>query len=427
VHTIVPPLPLITSLEAYAATSVLAVIFLRLFAPAVLRSPWTRSAAAGFGLLVVIAHAAWAVGMRDYPTSARGATVASLVLPCFLFAVASLPVARLAYALLGRLLRIRAQAPVAFGAMTRVGAPPAESRAARSPLLTRRTVVRAVAAAVPLGAIGTGIAGFTSEAGTPLRLLPLTFDGLHPALDGLRILQLSDLHLGCRKGLVDLDALVECLRTTPPDLIAVTGDIAEDVNLLAPALRIVASLRPRLGTFASLGNHEYLRGIALTRPTLERSPVRLLVNAGHTIDAGGGARLYVAGVDDPVVVRGNIAPFMKRAVDAAFDGAPAGAFHLLLSHRPEGFDRAAQQRVELTLSGHTHGGQIGFNGKSAFEPLYPDGYLWGSYTREASRLYTTSGFGDWFPFRLGCPEEAALVVLRRGATNAAPPLRQARG
>ena len=82
---------------------------------------------------------------------------------------------------------------------------------------------------------------------------------------------------------------------------------------------------------------------------------------------------------------------------------------------PEGFDPAAKAGVDLTLSGHTHGGQIGFNGKSAFEPLWPDGYLWGGYRRGASSLYTTAGFGDWFPFRLGCPSEAPLLVLKRSA------------
>jgi predicted MPP superfamily phosphohydrolase len=91
--------------------------------------------------------------------------------------------------------------------------------------------------------------------------------------------------------------------------------------------------------------------------------------------------------------------------------APTGVFSLLLAHRPEAFDAAGDARVGLTLSGHTHGGQIGYNGKSAFEPLFPDGYLWGAYRRGASRLYTTSGFGNWFPFRLGCPAEAPLVEL----------------
>jgi hypothetical protein len=66
------------------------------------------------------------------------------------------------------------------------------------------------------------------------------------------------------------------------------------------------------------------------------------------------------------------------------------------------------------LSGHTHGGQIGFHERSVGERLWPERYLWGPYSRGDSRLYTTAGFGDWYPWRPGCPSEAALVELSSG-------------
>lgn len=69
--------------------------------------------------------------------------------------------------------------------------------------------------------------------------------------------------------------------------------------------------------------------------------------------------------------------------------------------------------MDLTLAGHAHGGQIGFNGHSAFERIWPDQYLWGPYSVGRSRLYTTSGFGHWFPFRVNCPTEAPLIELAR--------------
>jgi predicted MPP superfamily phosphohydrolase len=95
--------------------------------------------------------------------------------------------------------------------------------------------------------------------------------------------------------------------------------------------------------------------------------------------------------------------------------APRNAFRVLLCHQPRGFVAAAAHDFHLTLSGHTHGGQVGLLGASALEGTF----LWGSYARGQSRLYTTSGFGHGFPFRLGCPTEAPLIVLARGEAFAA--------
>jgi predicted MPP superfamily phosphohydrolase len=238
---------------------------------------------------------------------------------------------------------------------------------------------------------------------------------LPAALAGLSILQLSDVHLGSAKTLGDLDAFLERVATRAPrrpDLVVLTGDMIDDEDLLAPALGRIADLKPRLGVFASLGNHEYFCDMRKIRDAYAKSDVRLLLDEGVTVDAGG-ALLHVAGVDDPVEIRKNIRPWLERRVDRALASAPSNASYLLLSHRPEAFEAASRLGVDLTLSGHTHGGQIGFNGKSAFEPLFRDGYLWGRYARGASRLYTTSGFGHWYPFRLGCKTEAPLVVLER--------------
>ncbi|RKX73418.1 MAG: hypothetical protein DRP60_11930 [Spirochaetes bacterium] len=78
-------------------------------------------------------------------------------------------------------------------------------------------------------------------------------------------------------------------------------------------------------------------------------------------------------------------------------------------------DFAAELGVNLTLAGHTHGGQIGVGGRSFFDWVLPYKYLWGHYTKDnGSQLYTSAGIGHWFPFRLGCPAEAPVFVLRRG-------------
>jgi predicted MPP superfamily phosphohydrolase len=401
---ILPPLPLVASLKALAVLLVLLAALVRLCFPPVYRSSRCRRAAAALAAFALMAHAAWAVGQANYPLSALGATVAVLLLPCLVFGIASVPLAALVHRL--------AQATTGLSKLHAISVPASAPAAA----VTRRQLVQAITVAVPLVAVSTGASGFLSDR-QPTALRPLTLDWaeLPPALDGLRILQLSDLHLGCTKGLMDLENLLGRLSASPPDLIVLTGDVAEDVSLLPPALRMIADARPRLGAYASLGNHEYLNGITPVRRAYDRGPVPLLVSAGHTLDVGG-ASLRISAADDPVTSSRDIQRFMRASIDQALDGAPSDAFHLLLSHRPEGFDAAARREVHLTLSGHTHGGQIGFNGKSAFQPLYPDGYLWGSYARASSRLYTTSGFGDWYPFRLGCPTEAPVLTLRSAVT-----------
>jgi predicted MPP superfamily phosphohydrolase len=302
-------------------------------------------------------------------------------------------------------------APLAAGlllsaALLRAGRPSGGAPASPG----RRALLQAGAVAMPMSSLGAGAEGFSSADAPPrLPLVRLRYPGLHPDLDGLRILHLSDLHLGAARRAPDLEALLSRAAPLGPDLIVLTGDVADDLQELESALAIVHRHRPRLGVYAALGNHEYLHDIGATRPVYERSPVPLLVDRGVAIRVGG-ATLYLAGIDDPFE-KGESAAFFDRAVAQCAAGAPAEAFRLLLSHRPRAFDAAAAHGFHLTLSGHTHGGQVGILGVSALQPLFRDAYLWGAYERAGKRLYTTSGFGHWFPFRLGCPAEAPILVL----------------
>jgi predicted MPP superfamily phosphohydrolase len=282
------------------------------------------------------------------------------------------------------------------------------------PTVTRRAALGAATAIAPAIALGTGISGFTTAAAPPrIPRVRFRFDGLDAGLNGLRILHLSDLHLGVDKHVEDLEALFDTLKRggEHPDLVVFTGDVAENVRELGPALDAAVRFNPRLGVFATLGNHEYLNDVtAAQRVYAQKRDVRLLVSRGALIRAGT-SRLWIAGADDPVFVDADPTAFLSQSIGDALDGAPEDAFRLLLCHRPEGFVPASATGVQLTLAGHTHGGQIGFNGKSAFEPIWRDRYLWGRYTRAGSHLYTTSGFGHWFPFRLLCPTEAPLIEL----------------
>jgi predicted MPP superfamily phosphohydrolase len=306
--------------------------------------------------------------------------------------------------------------------------------APREGRVSRRGLLRAIPAALPAAAAISGASGLVAARLEPrLRVIPMRYENLHPDLDGLRILQLSDLHLGACASLDDLEnALERAMAAQRPDLIVLTGDLADDPGLIPGALDLVARAGARHGALASLGNHEYLHGIGVTRPKYEASRVPLLVSAGRTLRIGR-AKLFVGGADDPVHMGGDIAWILTPSIEKAAAQAPTDAdFRLLLCHRPEGFGPAAAAGFDLTLSGHTHGGQLGLFGRSLLEKLRPGTDWWGTYARarpdrpavrgtrptsSPSRLYTTSGFGHWFPFRLGCPTEMPVVVLERSAVG----------
>ncbi|MGO9137864.1 MAG: metallophosphoesterase [Syntrophales bacterium] len=277
--------------------------------------------------------------------------------------------------------------------------------------MNRRTFLKSTAAVVPVFTIlasGTAVASSFAAVRTPL--IRLSYHNLPPAFEGFRILHLTDMHLGYYAGLQELEAFLLRLQGQKFDLILLTGDVSDKYEILPRTLKLISELKPAYGTFASVGNHEYYRGIKEARKIFETSPIPLLLNQGVVLPIHQ-TSLYIAGTDDPAHLGRNITTFMKNTVDQSLVGAPSDVFHLLMSHRPDGFNRAAELGVHLTLSGHTHGGQIGFNGRSAFESMMPQRYLWGHYQKKGSQLYTSAGFGHWFPFRLGCPAEAPIYVL----------------
>lgn len=281
--------------------------------------------------------------------------------------------------------------------------------------LERRRVLGA-AAVLPFGSASLGAHAVLSTRAmpaTPLRALAPVAD---PEGAPLRILQISDVHLGRGRDLRDIEGFVAAFVARPPvDLLALTGDIADDVDQLAPALKLLRQLRPRLGLVACLGNHEYFGSVRRVRDIFARAEVPLLVSQGLRL-RDGARDVWVAGADDPLSAwregrAQGLADFYARSLDRALDGAPATALRLALSHRPEGFLAARERGVHVTLSGHTHGGQIGWSDRSLVARLAPRLPLWGAYGDARSRLYVTSGFGQWLRFRLGCPAEAPIVSV----------------
>jgi hypothetical protein len=277
--------------------------------------------------------------------------------------------------------------------------------------------VAGAAARAALGVAGAVLslamlAGYLGSRRLEVRRLDVALPHLPGALDGLVVAQISDLHVGPQTSRRFLARVASALREARPDLIAVTGDLvddfARDCDHYGAAL---GSLQAPLGVFAIPGNHEVYSGWRELRARLEALPLTLLVNRGATLRYGG-ASFVVVGTGDPAGGRsGDVAPDIGRALT----GIPAGTFVLALAHNPALWPALAARQVALTLSGHTHWGQLGFRRwrwclASPFLDL-----AMGVHVRNDSVLYIHPGTGYWgIPFRIGHAAQVALLTLRRG-------------
>ena len=277
---------------------------------------------------------------------------------------------------------------------------------------TKRALLVNTARAIPAASTLISPAGVQAAMKKPIiRPVQIPIQDLASDLVGLKILQLTDVHFGLHIDAEQFKYAAEAAREHNPDLVVLTGDIADDYSKLGPALDYLKDLAPPLGIFACIGNHEIYRGREEAEAIYRRKAIGYLCNDGVELKRGE-ASFWLAGADDPARLFRNRGAFYKKTIGKAMAQKPSTSdLSILLCHRPTGFDAAAQQGVDLTLSGHTHGGQMALGGRSIFEPFLPGKYLLGHYQREKSHLYTSPGLGHWLPFRLNCPCEGTLLEL----------------
>jgi hypothetical protein len=221
--------------------------------------------------------------------------------------------------------------------------------------------------------------------------------------DGLRIGHISDFHLGDLMPMDRALGAVKALKNEAPDIVACTGDVV-DLNAVgaAPLFDAMANIGAPLGTMLVLGNHDEL-DCALTLSAMAMSAgISLLRDSRCTINHNGLA-LHVAGIDWAKSQKKCSAKVKKVCRDET---------HLLLSHNPKVFQAAANRGVPLTLSGHTHGGQLAIRDKPGTNLAVSHKHSSGLYKIDQSRLFVTVGVGAWFPLRINCPAEVVVLTIR---------------
>ena len=241
-----------------------------------------------------------------------------------------------------------------------------------------------------------------------VRQFDLPLRKLGSALSGYRVVQLSDLHIGSFDPKKRGRLWVDRANLLDPDLVVVTGDLVTvGTHWYEDVADVLAGLRARDGVFACLGNHDQWDPKRLTA-LLEARGVSVLDNAWRLVQRGPAA-LVIAGLGDRFTRRDDLETTLR--------GRPEDAPTLLMAHYPQSFEAAAERGVELVLSGHTHGGQLG-------APPVAERYnlatlsgqrARGFFRRGSSLLYVNAGLGTTGPpLRLGVRPEIALFVLRQG-------------
>ena len=263
-----------------------------------------------------------------------------------------------------------------------------------------------VVGAVALGA--SGIALRRALAGPELRRVEVPLARWPRGLDGFRIVQLSDLHLGPLLDRRFAASLAERVNALAPDLVVVTGDLVDGgVRRVGAEVEPLAALRARHGVWFVTGNHDYYSGADDWVARMEALGWRALRNQRVVIEADGG-RFELAGVDDHHGAL--IEPGGGEDLARALAGRDGTLPLVLLAHDPATFRRAARAGVDLQLSGHTHGGQI-WPFRWAVRLTVP--WVEGLHRVGASTLYVSRGTGFWGPpMRLGAPAEITELVLR---------------
>ena len=273
----------------------------------------------------------------------------------------------------------------------------------------RKRITKYVGSEAPLRELAGNISKTAKYAIDEAQTLSLedvevSIDRLPKKLDGFRIVHLSDLH---HSPFTALDHIINAINTTnslKPDIVFLTGDyVSHDVSYIEPVAEALGKLDAEFGGFACLGNHDHWTDPEMVTTAIESVGITMLTNRGLRIEAHG-ASFWLGGVDDHMVGKVDLA--------AALKGSFPDETKLLLAHNPIIFRQTVRAGVDLTFSGHTHGGQVKV--RDPEKRILPRRKLSsGLHKRKDSQIYITRGIGTVvLPVRFQCPPEVSLITLR---------------
>jgi hypothetical protein len=229
---------------------------------------------------------------------------------------------------------------------------------------------------------------------------------LPPAFDGLRLVQLSDIH---HSPLTDFDQIkrtVEIANDLKPDLVVLTGDyVSHETEYIAPMAEMMGNLQAKYGIFAVLGNHDHWTDADLITDLLRAENIKVLINEGFRFEIQGGASIWFCGVDDATVGLADL--------DLALAGARENEFKFLMSHNPSILKQAERAGVDFIVSGHTHGGQVRLRQTNEGLIIPRNRRASGLLRKGHTQIYISRGIGTVvLPVRYQCPPEISLLELR---------------
>jgi predicted MPP superfamily phosphohydrolase len=274
----------------------------------------------------------------------------------------------------------------------------------------RLALSRLVGTVVAVSAGGLGVLAMREALGrVAVRRLDIQLARLPAALDGIKIVQLTDIHIGPTLGRAFIEQLVATTNALAPDVVAITGDLVDGtVAELRDAVAPLRGLRAKHGVYFVTGNHEYYSGADEWIAELEQLGVHVLRNERVSI-GDGDASFDLAGIDDHSAHAPGHAPDLSRAVA----GRDPSRELVLLAHQPRAIKQAKEHGVGLQLSGHTHGGQIW---PWRYFVYLQQPYVAGLVREGDTQLYVSCGTGYWGPpMRLGAPAEITELTLRATA------------
>jgi uncharacterized protein len=247
-----------------------------------------------------------------------------------------------------------------------------------------------------------------------VRRLVLPIRDLPRDLDGTTIAHVSDMHVGRFTSGRVLREMVRVVNESRADLVLLTGDLINDaLTSLDEGIDLVRAIDPRLGLYLIEGNHDLIENADEFERRVKASGIPFLLDES-AIASVRGVPVQLLGLSWTRRHGANHDEAISRSVRALLQQRRPDAFPILLAHHPHAFDAAAEAQMPLTLSGHTHGGQLMLNEQLGFGPALFR-YWSGLYTRGQSKLIVSNGVGNWFPVRANAPAELIHISLRREA------------